>query len=447
MRVAGRETAEANSYPALRPRWCALLDGFVAMGEEPRDRSEPGARAVATCGRATRWARLLASRPRRAGRPRLLRTRPGPVAGRACRRGDGEGAEARPSASRTIRRTSRSSTSGRPGSRATSARSCGIARRRGAPIVVNQDGVAYPGWAGDARRGVEPAAPTRRSSPRTTSCTRASSRGSRPTRFLGAPDWPSEVLHNAVDVAQLHPGRRAAGGRAGAPPRRRPDAGVPARARAPDARGAARPSRPDAQLLVTGRLVSAVEPLVAELGLAGRVHLVGAYAQRDAPAIFRRAHLLLHTKVKDPCPTLVVEAMACGLPVVHPASGGTRRARRRRGRDRRASSRHVGARTCRRRPRSSPKRSIGCSPTCRATRPRRVRARSSASRSSRGSSVTRRSSRASRPGSRGPSAERGELVAGAGAVEPQRARASVPPTGRTSIRPTTRPGSRACARM
>jgi len=34
MRAAGRDTAEANSYPALRRRWAALLDGFVAMDEQ-----------------------------------------------------------------------------------------------------------------------------------------------------------------------------------------------------------------------------------------------------------------------------------------------------------------------------------------------------------------------------------------------------------------------------
>lgn len=37
VRQAGRETAEANAYVALRPRWRALLDGFVVLGdsEEP----------------------------------------------------------------------------------------------------------------------------------------------------------------------------------------------------------------------------------------------------------------------------------------------------------------------------------------------------------------------------------------------------------------------------
>ena len=64
--------------------------------------------------------------------------------------------------------------------------------------------------------------------------------------------------------------------------------------------------------------------------------------------MFRRAHVLLHTKVNDPCPTVVIEAMACGVPVAYPASGGTvelvgdvgwgRRAPRRRLRSRRAAS-------------------------------------------------------------------------------------------------------------
>jgi glycosyltransferase involved in cell wall biosynthesis len=35
MRQAGRRTAEANSYDALRPRWRELLSGFVAMPEQP----------------------------------------------------------------------------------------------------------------------------------------------------------------------------------------------------------------------------------------------------------------------------------------------------------------------------------------------------------------------------------------------------------------------------
>jgi glycosyltransferase involved in cell wall biosynthesis len=61
-----------------------------------------------------------------------------------------------------------------------------------------------------------------------------------------------------------------------------------------------------------------------ELGIADRVEFTGRYAQREAPALFRRADVLLHTKVNDPCPTAVIEAMACGLPVVATDVGGVR---------------------------------------------------------------------------------------------------------------------------
>ena len=196
-----------------------------------------------------------------------------------------------------------------------------IARRRGAPIVVNQDGVAYPGWA-DSR--VEELNRPLREALLAADHILYQSEFSRLSAqlYLGEPDAPSEVLHNAVDVSFFTP--------ADASP-----AGGPVLLLGGDQTqeyrlelalrtlSALAQRHPGAQLLVTGRLVSPVEPLVAELGLAGRVHLLGGYDQRDAPAVMRRAHVLLHTKVKDPCPTLVVEAMACGLPVVHPASGGT----------------------------------------------------------------------------------------------------------------------------
>ena len=220
-----------------------------------------------------------------------------------------------------------------------------------------------PGLGGRADGGGEPAAAARRCSRPTTSSTRASSRSGRRICFLGEPRGSWEVLPNAVDVSRFTP--------AEAPP-----AGGPVLLLGGDQTQAYRlelalrtlaallPRHPDARLLVTGRLVSPVEPLVAELGLAGRVELVGEYAQRDAPAIFRRAHLLLHTKVKDPCPTLVLEAMASRAPGRAPGERRHGRARRRRGRESACRTRTRGSATSRRRRRRSRTRSSACSPIC-----------------------------------------------------------------------------------
>jgi glycosyltransferase involved in cell wall biosynthesis len=195
------------------------------------------------------------------------------------------------------------------------------ARRRGAPVVVNQDGVGYPGWAGDRTEEVN--RPLRRALLAADHVLYQSAFSKRSSdEFLGEPRGSWEVLHNAVDVDHFTPGEHE-------PP------GGPVLLLGGDQTQGYRielalrtlaallPKHPDARLLVTGRLAEPVDPLVRELGLRGHVDLLGGYAQRDAPSILRRAHILLHTKVNDPCPTLVVEALACGLPVVHPASGGT----------------------------------------------------------------------------------------------------------------------------
>jgi glycosyltransferase involved in cell wall biosynthesis len=197
----------------------------------------------------------------------------------------------------------------------------GLAKRRGAPLVLNQDGVAYPGWAGGATEALN--RPYRRVLLAAEHVLYQSefSKLSADT-FLGEPRISWEVLYNAVDVDHFTPAEV-------------PPALGPVVLLGGDQTQAYRlelalrtfalvaSSERDARLLVTGRLVLSPDVLLDELGLRDRVEFVGRYAQSEAPALIRRAHVLLHTKVKDPCPSAVIEAMACGLPVVYPASGGT----------------------------------------------------------------------------------------------------------------------------
>jgi glycosyltransferase involved in cell wall biosynthesis len=196
-----------------------------------------------------------------------------------------------------------------------------VARRRRAAVVLNQDGVAYPGFAGDATESLN--RPYRRALFAADHVLYQSefSKLSADT-FLGEPSGTWEVLYNAVDINRFTPAETP------------PPVG-PVLLLGGDQTQAYRlevalrtfavvaAAEPDARLLVSGRIVSSPDALLDELRLRGRVEFTGRYAQSEGPALMRRAHLLLHTKVKDPCPSTVVEAMACGLPVVYPASGGT----------------------------------------------------------------------------------------------------------------------------
>ena len=61
---------------------------------------------------------------------------------------------------------------------------------------------------------------------------------------------------------------------------------------------------------------------IRRLGLVGEVDLIGPYTQDQAPEIYQSAHILFHIKYKDPCPTVPIEAMSCGVPVIGSLSGG-----------------------------------------------------------------------------------------------------------------------------
>jgi glycosyltransferase involved in cell wall biosynthesis len=201
-----------------------------------------------------------------------------------------------------------------------------LARRRGAAFVWNQNGVAYRGWHGDGwQLENTPRARLLHTADhviyQSAFCKLAAD------RFYGARDERFEILHNPVDIRRFAP----------APAPTRPLtlmlAGTQYQRyrveRALDALVEVRRTSPDARLVVTGAISfstsapAELDAMIRARGLEDAVALTGPYTQRQAPVVLRGGDVLLHTKYNDPCPTVVLEAMACGLPVVYSASGGT----------------------------------------------------------------------------------------------------------------------------
>jgi glycosyltransferase involved in cell wall biosynthesis len=204
-----------------------------------------------------------------------------------------------------------------------------LGRAHGVPLVLNQNGVAYPAWHGPGWEATN--APIARALTaaahvfyQSEFCKLSAD------RFLGAPTGTWEVLHNAVDTDVFTPrSSRIAG------PLTLLVAGTQdLRYRvsvALEVLALVLRSRADVRMVITGRLRWAgnarqatmdAQGMAAALGVADRVVFAGPYTQDDAPVLYRRGHVLLHAKYNDPSPGVVPEAMACGLPVVFSASGG-----------------------------------------------------------------------------------------------------------------------------
>lgn len=73
------------------------------------------------------------------------------------------------------------------------------------------------------------------------------------------------------------------------------------------------------QIAGDGPLRLALEKLADELGISNIVEFRGAV--HDIPAFLSGAKFLVHTSQSEGCPNVVMEAMACGLPVVAMETG------------------------------------------------------------------------------------------------------------------------------
>jgi glycosyltransferase involved in cell wall biosynthesis len=83
---------------------------------------------------------------------------------------------------------------------------------------------------------------------------------------------------------------------------------------------------PSTKLAVAGNVKKPVSPivkkLIIDLKLEDSIMFLPAFSQKEAPEIFAKHDILFHTKIQDVCPGVVIEAMACGLPVIYSLSGG-----------------------------------------------------------------------------------------------------------------------------
>jgi glycosyltransferase involved in cell wall biosynthesis len=146
-------------------------------------------------------------------------------------------------------------------------------------------------------------------------------------RFLGPCDAPAEILFNPVDVEKFQPASSRA-------------VGQPLRLLAAGTHGTMdrvihvlemlailRREGIDAVLTVAGNFQWPNGELdfqnhIVRRGLQNHVQRVARFSQADAASLYTLHHVLIHPKYMDPCPTVVLEAMACGLPVIGSASGG-----------------------------------------------------------------------------------------------------------------------------
>ena len=202
--------------------------------------------------------------------------------------------------------------------------SINLIKKKGLPILLNQNGVFYPQWfEGDWEKENYRMSKIYHAADyvlwQSNFCKKASE------RFLGKRIGKGEILYNAVDTSIFTPNYHS--------------------------------NNKNFTFLITGNIrrnsnyrissvIYALKELIKEenkikliiagyiqdkkyfyseiknLKLEDNIILLEKYTQKDAPKIYQKADAFITMAYQDNCPTAVLEAMACGLPILYSSSGG-----------------------------------------------------------------------------------------------------------------------------
>ena len=199
-----------------------------------------------------------------------------------------------------------------------------ILKKRKIPIVLNQNGVFYPSWYKENWKNQNLLISKVYHSAdyvfwQSNFCKKAAN------KFLGERIGKGEVLYNAIDTKTFFPIKKS--------------------------------SDSIFRFLITGnisknnnyRVYSVMESLkdivkcnknihlyiagiiedldylnfeVEKFNLGRFITFLGPYSQKDAPKIYQKVDAYITMSFQDNCPSAVIEAMSCGLPILYSSSGG-----------------------------------------------------------------------------------------------------------------------------
>ncbi len=202
--------------------------------------------------------------------------------------------------------------------------SCKLIKKKGLPIVLNQNGVFYPAWFdGDYKKENHKMSQIYYLADyvlwQSKFCKKACE------KFLGKRIGIGEILYNSVDTSIFIPNNRRN--------KKRFSFLITGNIRRKNnyrissvilALKEMIKKNNDVELIIAGYIEDRKYffSKIRDLEIADHIIFLGTYSQKDAPKIYQLADAYLTMTYQDNCPTAVLEAMACGLPILYSNSGG-----------------------------------------------------------------------------------------------------------------------------